>query len=89
MGDGLQPRTKAPRGVVDEILHLGQEQHEHALGHLLGIGILELPVAAPLVDPPAILVDELAPGILVGGARSVQPAEQASSRGEVACTRHR
>jgi len=48
-----------------EIAELAGEFGEDLLGHVLGVGVLELPLPAPTVDVPPVSLDERVPGGLV------------------------
>src|SRR5262249_48606148 len=52
--------------VVLERLHLLCELEQDVLRHVLGVGLLEVPLPAPGVDLAAVALRELGPGLLVG-----------------------
>jgi hypothetical protein len=57
--------AEAARRVVGEIAQLLGELHQDDLGHVLGVGVLQLPLPAPAVDVPPVTLDERVPGGLV------------------------
>src|SRR5262249_11538499 len=77
-----EPAAEAARGVVGEGAQLPGELRQDVLGHVLGVGVLQLPPPAPAVDVPAVMLDELVPAGLVRRVLP-QPRQQAAAgRGE-------
>src|SRR5262249_4995365 len=66
MGEGLQIGPEAPGWIVGERAHLLSQFQQDGLGHVLGIGVLQVPRAAPAINVPAITAYEFGPGSLVG-----------------------
>ena len=72
MRDRLQPGPKSLLRVVAKGLHRPQQLEQHGLSDVLGVGLLQPPLAAPALDPPPVPLDELGPCRLIGG-RLLQP----------------
>src|SRR5262249_11532358 len=71
----LEPGAETSRGPTREGRHPAVELEKDILGHVLGIGLLEPPAAAPAEDLGPVAGDELAPGGLVPRVVA-QPVEQ-------------
>ena len=66
-GDPLEPRPEAPARIVLAGPHLLGQLEQDALRDVLGVGLLQIPLSAPAIDPAAVPVGELGPGGQVGG----------------------
>src|SRR5205823_5227539 len=60
--------TKTQRRIVTKRPHLLSQVQQDVLRYVLGVGILQLPLPAPTVDPMSVALDEFPPdGRLIGG----------------------
>src|SRR5262245_58557266 len=82
VGDRLQPAAETERRVVGESTQLLRELEQDILGHVLGIRVLELPLPAPAVDVPAVMLHELVPGALVRRVLPQQSEQRQAGRGK-------
>src|SRR5262249_41775242 len=88
VSEGLEPGAEAARRVVGESTQLLGELHQDVLGHVLGVGVLELPLPAPAVEVPPVTLDEHVPGCLVRRVLP-QPRQQGDARRWHRRIRHR
>jgi len=75
MGDSPQPTAKTSIGSIFELSHLPAKVEHDVLRHVLGIHILQTPLATPAINNDAVAIDELGPGGLIVRAVA-QPAQQ-------------
>ena len=87
VGQRPQPASEAEAGVVGERFHLDAERCQDGLGHVLGVRVLQVPAPAPAINPGAVAIDELAPGLLVGGLVA-QPSQQGGAGPEIRSVPH-
>jgi hypothetical protein len=62
-----EPATKAACPIIGEGPHLIGEPRQDHLRDVLGVGILQPPLATPAVNLAAVAVDKLGPSRLIGG----------------------
>src|SRR5262245_66317357 len=79
VSERLEPAAETARRVVGENAQPLGELHQDVLGHVLGVGVLELPLPAPAVDVPPVTLDERVPGGLVRRVLP-QPRQQGDAR---------
>jgi hypothetical protein len=65
MRQRLEPGAEAARRIIVKTPHFVREFEQDILRHILRVGFLQVPSAAPGVDPRAVVFNKLGPDRLV------------------------
>ena len=80
VGDRFEPAAETAAGVVFEIAELARQFQQDILSHVFRIGVLQIPLPAPAINVPAVVLDEFIPSSVV---QRVTP--QAAQQGLARC----